>query len=247
MGSGLAMEKLSIGRVVSETFGIIGRNLVSVGVVALVIAAAVVLLTQGVALVADEDTPGSLIAAGAGALLIAIVVRTIATGGITHVAVSDQNGQRVSVGPAFATGLRLALPLLGLGLVVGLCVGLASILLVVPGLMLAMRWLVAVPARVVECPSLGSSLARSIVLTAGSRWRLFGLAVVLGVLSLVVQGVVVAVAKVMGGEGILVLLLQIIGGTVTTSISATGVAVCYMELRRIREGATPGQLASVFA
>ena len=241
------MEKLSIGRVVSETVGIIGRNLVPVGVVALLIAAAIVIATQVIASMVGRVTPSDILIVGLAGLLIAIVVRTVATGGITHIAASDQVGQRVGIGPAFATGLRLALPLLGLGLVVGLCVGLAALLLVVPGLMLAMRWLVAVPARVVECPTMGSSLARSTALTDGSRWRLFGLAVLLGVFGLIVESVVVGLATAVGGGTVLVALMQIVAGTITTSISATGVAVCYMELRRIREGATPSQMASVFA
>ena len=249
MGSGLAMGKLSLGRVVSETFGIFGRNLVPIAGIAFAVSVVTVVLTQSISAVVVQTatvdgrvgTAGfrNVFIAAMVSLVIAIAVRTIATGAITHIAASDQVGQRVAFGPALATGLRLALPLLGLGVVVGIGVGLGSILLVVPGLMLAIRWLVAVPARVVECPSMGSSLSRSAALTKGSFWRLFGLVVILVVFSLAVEAAVALLGGT-AGSVLVVGILQVIASTATTSLSATGAAVCYMELRRIREGATPG-------
>ena len=238
------MEKLSIGRVVSETFGIIGRNLVSVGTVAVVISAVAVLLSHGVSESMGQEESSREAVGVAG--LIAFVMQTIATGGITHAAVADQSGQRVSVGPAFATGLRLTLPLLGLGLVVGLGVGLASLLLVVPGILLWVRWTVAVPVRVVEGPSTSGSLQRSSELTLGSRWPLFWLAVLTLVFIAVIQVGAGLLAVLVGESGLASGLLEVAASAVNTGVSATGTAVCYMELRRIREGTTPDQLASVF-
>lgn len=253
---GVVAEKLSLGRVVSETFGIIGRNLVPIGGIAFAVSVVTVVLNQliSMALVGAAAVDGTaarvsiwtLLIPAVASLVVAIAVRSAATGGITHVAASDQVGQRVAFGPALATGLRLALPLLGLGLVVGLGVGLGVMLFVIPGLMLAIRWLVAVPARVVECPSMSSSLSRSAALTKGSFWRLFGLAVILVVFSIAVE-MGVALAGRITGSAVVIGILQVIASTVITSLSATGAAVCYMELRRIREGATPSQMAAVFA
>lgn len=251
--------QFSMGRVVSQTFSTIGRNLAAVATVAFVISLVVVLLASLVSYMAQQATQDGVaslsttIIAGLVALLIGLVVRTVSTGGITHIALSDLNGGKASVGQALATGFRLAFPLLGLGIVVGLGVGLASLLLLVPGLMLAMRWAVAVPARVVEGPPMSSALARSGELTAGNRWRIFGLFVALAVFGWVVTFLAngLGYALLSNGAGtvgmVATAILQIIASTVTTSVSATGVAVLYAELRRIKEGATPNQLAAVFA
>ena len=246
----------SMGRVVGQTFGIIGRNFAAVGTVAFVVSALTIGLSSGIGFGLALAFAGSsaLLAAPFLGGAVALVVRSIATGGITHIAVSDLNGEPVGIGPAFATGLRLAFPLLGLGIVVGLGVGLATLLLIVPGVMLAMRWLVAVPARVMEGPPIGSSLARSGALTKGSRWKLFGLTVALLVFSAAVSLLLGLVGGalgfgVAGSASVLIAggAAQVIAGTITTSVSATGIAVCYMELRRLRDGATPGQLAAVFS
>lgn len=247
---GLGGGKIAMGSVVSQTFATLGRNLVPIGVVAFVVAVLTIVLSFGIGYVAALVFASStaLVVAPALGVLVALVVRTVATGGITHIAISDLNGSRADVGQAFATGIRLAFPLLGLGIVVGLGVGLASLLLVVPGLMLAMRWAVATPARVVEGPPMGSALTRSGELTAGNRWRIFGLFVALGLFSLLVTYLATKVGAAVGGEGGLIGgVTQIIAGTITTSVSATGIAVLYAELRRVREGATPSQLAAVFA
>jgi hypothetical protein len=60
-----------------------------------------------------------------------------------------------------------------LSIKVGFLVGLACIALIVPGILLAIRWSLAVPAKVLENKSSGEAMARSSELTLGNRGRVF--------------------------------------------------------------------------
>ena len=185
-------------------------------------------------------------------LVVTVVVGSIATGGITHVVASDLEGRDPGIADTLAAGLRLALPLLGLSVVTSLGVGLASLLLVFPGFMLVTRWFVAAPARVVDVPSLEQSLARSADLTAGSRWRIFGLFLVIMVL-VVVVGAPIGFSIGLISARSTPAIREFIGSTAQLVAATSGrciyaaAAVCYMELRRIRGGLLPGRLDAVFA
>src|SRR5260370_8175047 len=56
---------------------------------------------------------------------------------------------------------------------VGFLVGLACIALIVPGILLAVRWSLAVPAKVLEDKRSGEAMSRSSELTLGNRGPLF--------------------------------------------------------------------------
>jgi len=60
-----------------------------------------------------------------------------------------------------------------LSISVAFLVGLACIALIVPGVLLAIRWSLAVPAKVLENKSTGEAMSRSTELTHGNRGRVF--------------------------------------------------------------------------
>ena len=67
---------------------------------------------------------------------------------------------------------------------VGFLVGLACIALIVPGILLAIRWSLAVPVKVLEDKSSGEAMSRSSELTLGNRGRVFVIWVLFVVLSI---------------------------------------------------------------
>ena len=83
---------------------------------------------------------------------------------------------------------------MGVALAVGVCAGLAAILLVIPGIIVWCIYAVAIPVCVVERRGVSASLKRSSFLTRGNRWRIFGaLAVVLtAIIAIVVVGALLA-------------------------------------------------------
>ncbi len=247
-------ERFDMGLAVRQTFGVIGRNFAPIAFVALVVGILIFALSYGSGMIVGflQLPYGSRIGSILGGL-IGLVLQPLPVAVITQIAINDLAGRTGGLGTAAQTGLRLLFPLLMLGLVSGIAIVLGFILVIVPGLMLAIRWLVATPVRVAEGPSVRRALSRSAELTSGSRWRLLGLFIAYLVLVLLVQwGFTLLVGNLTSGLGPQARTLvgagsNILLGTVQSVISATGTAVCYVQLRQLREGATPNQLAAVFA
>ena len=246
-----ANARFDMGRTVSQTFGVIGRNPVSIfGIclaLELVSVALSYLLRAGFAGYGRQLQIGLNGAAGG---LLALAVHAVLLGSITFIAVNDLSGNKAPFGAAVAVGFRTLLPVLGINIVVSIGTALAFILLAVPGIIVFLRWLVAVPARVVEGPG---ALARSAELTKGSRWALFGLvvgyAILAGLLTygaaLFYGGFVLSMLARGRGEPT-ALVLNVVVTTILSAISASGLATIYIELRRTKEGASVDQLAAIF-
>jgi len=173
------------------------------------------------------------------------VLTILGQAAILYGAVQKMRGQDFTIGASLGRGFGRFLPILGLFICLGVAVGLGFVLLVIPGVMLAVMWYVALPACVVERRGPIESLQRSGFLTKGNRWRIFGIAVVIYIVNTVVQLVVAQVLSAIAGQMISALgvfawmsLLQ--------AFSAITVAVAYHDLRVAREGADIEQIAAVF-
>ena len=93
------------------------------------------------------------------------------------------------------------LPLLGLSIVVGVLVFIGLIFFIIPGVILALVWFVAVPVMIIENKGVFESMSRSGELTKSNRWRLFGLMVVvyLGILVVfILAGLLTAALPILG-------------------------------------------------
>ncbi|MFM9128207.1 MAG: hypothetical protein ACKOTA_11830 [Solirubrobacterales bacterium] len=93
------------------------------------------------------------------------------------------------------------LPLLGLTIVVGILVSIGLILFIIPGIILALIWFVAVPVLIIEDKGVFESMSRSGELTKSNRWRIFGLMVVVYVAIFVVfliAGLIAAALPILG-------------------------------------------------
>ena len=110
----------------------------------------------------------------------------------------------------------------------------------VPALLLWLKYYVAIPAAVEERPGAMESLRRSAFLTAGQRWPIFGVLLVLGVVD---SGVGLA-AKLVPVAGPA---LETLSNLLILGLSATTCAVIYYRLRSFNESIDVDQIASVFA
>jgi hypothetical protein len=150
-------------------------------------------------------------------------------------------GQAFTVGQSLQVGLRRALMVIGVALLVGIAAGLASLLLIVPGVIVFCMYYVAVPVCVIEKLGVGASTSRSAALTKGYRWSIFGLVLLVGAISLVVSFLLTLL-----GGGIWGALLRFGWQLVATSYGAVLVAVVYHDLRVAKEGIDIESLANVF-
>lgn len=264
-------HRLDIGRVLSGTFQVIGRNFVTFAVLGLVLSG----LPTGIigfiqanwlAGQADDLAAGNL-ELGVGYFtniglvgLASLITTAILQGALIYATVQDLNGQKPQVGDALATGLRAFLPLIVVSVLFTLAVGFGLILLIVPGMMIAVAWCVAVPALVADRTGIFGAFSRAAELTRNNRWRVFGLFLVLFVILIVLSAVVgaVSMALLFSSPGALEnpmatatnpinIAIQVLQQTITAVLGATLTAVLYVELRRAREGAAPQWLAEIFS
>jgi membrane-anchored glycerophosphoryl diester phosphodiesterase (GDPDase) len=175
---------------------------------------------------------------------------------LTRAAIDDLSGRGVSIGAALSTSLALLLPMIGLGIVVGIAVAIGLVLLIVPGVYLALRWAVAAPVLVVERLGVFASMERSTALTQNHRWAILGLVVLYVIvvmifyviIGLIVPGAAMALYGITPEAPSLIILVVVMAVQVLTSMVATvGGAAIYFELRQIKEGVGVAELAQVFA
>lgn len=251
-------EEFRIGRVIERTFAVLGRNFVT-----FIVLAALAEIPRFALNLTLLQVPGatptarlaSAFASGGTTLLtflLSLVLSLVLQGALTRGAFADLTGKRASIGDCLMTGLGQLLPLAAIGLLGGIGVAFGLILLIVPGLMLALAWSVIGPVRVVERTSVFGTFGRSAELTRGHRWAILGLYVI-AIIAVMIVGLLVGVVA--GGGLVLtgglpgltvVMLVQSIFQVFMSVVIATGVASLYYELRSIKEGIGPEQLAAVF-
>lgn len=248
-------ERFDFGRVVGQTFGLIGRNFVLFLIMALVFVGAPqfgVLYAQMMSFSTDPSLVPAISGLG---VLINLVTQFILQGALTRAAVDDLSGAGVKFGAAIGDGLRFFFPLLLVAILVTLGTFAGLVFLVVPGLMLAVRWAVAAPVVVVEKVGPTSSMGRSADLSRNHRWSIFGLFLLYLVFAYAVQIILGVVMSALGanpmsytldGVGIGFAVASAAIAALISLVSTVGTASLYFELRRVKEGVGVSELAKVF-
>ena len=136
------------------------------------------------------------------------------------------------------TGLRLFLPLIGLTIVASLAIICGLILLVVPGVMMACAWCVAIPVLIEENTGVFGAFRRSADLTRGTRWRILGLFaayvgvfLIVAILSSIFAGIFALPLGLDGTGRAVVAAISGLYTAVITVAASTGAGVLYDELR----------------
>jgi hypothetical protein len=205
------------------------------------------------AITSGAISPSTIIAAALVTSLVSVVIAVLVQGALTRATVVASEGGKVSFGDSLSTGLRVVLPLIGLAIVSGVGIMLGFLLLVVPGVILALMWSVAVPALVVERVGVFEALRRSYALTSGAKWKIFGLALIILVaywlLSLILGMVGLAGYAANSATGLTStnLVGGIVLGTLFNTAWGTIQPALYVELRQWKEGTDVQTLQQVFA
>ena len=268
MASGAAPDsRFDLGRVAQRTFASIGRNFGVFALLALLLSGIPALLTglllslaggghagQSTGGVTDPTTLAVIGVSVIGFVyLVGAIASFILQAAIIYGTIADLNGRRAQFGECLSMGLRNWFWLFLLAIVLIIAEAFGYILFIVPGLMLAVAWMVAVPAQVVEHTGVFGALSRSAELTRGHRWAIFGLLVIYFIASLVLQGSIIGIIAALAislspnmSQTATQLVAQPLLNVTTSLIGAAGVASIYYELRSSREGIGPEALAAVF-
>ena len=248
-------SRLDIARVFQRTFEVLGRNFTTFFVLALILVGLPAVLTGMLQFRGLTEGGMPRFNPGMGlSAIVSVVTNAILQGALIYGTVRDLNGERPAVQDSLATGLRSFLPLIGLSILMGLGIVCGMILLVVPGIILACLWCVAVPSLVAENRGVFDSFQRSADLTRGNRWMIFALFVIYFVVFAIVGAIVGMMTGISGViTGTLMsfnpfaVLANALVSTVAGVVGSTGVAVLYVELRQGREGAGPEWLRDIFS
>ena len=186
-----------------------------------------------------------VVAAVAGLVLVLCAMGGLAFGTLQHLA-----ARPVTFGSMFGAGYRRAGPLLLVTLLSYLLVLVGLVALVVPGIILGLGLALVFPIVMTE-PDLGAveAMKRSLALTKGSRWSLFG---ALFVVFLAMWGASLA-GNLLGAAlkssqlaaGAAMVLSVVIQVSMST-LSSVLCAVAYHDLRLAKEGVDTSDLAKVF-
>jgi hypothetical protein len=253
-----AAPRFEMGRVVKRTFSVVGSNLVTFALLALVPALCLaVISSMGVQFEDSEGQPTlpdfDTLAAIGGIGLVYFASALILQAAVVHGAVASLSGRRASLTDCLATGLKNLVPLLLIGLLMVLGIFAGLILLIVPAVIFALMWSVVAPACIVERTGVFGAFRRSRELTRGHKWAIFGVYLLFIVLMIVISipfGALTAITTLGSADpanpSMLATGAYVINTMITSIIGSTFVAAIYYELRQIKEGIGPEALASVF-
>jgi hypothetical protein len=243
----------SVGGVLALGFDVLAKNLVPFGIISLAVTfpSFVYQLVNGASAVTTDAAMEngtvyvgrSVVGGGALlAILIELVLRQVAIGAISYGVFQEMRGQRADLADCLRRAGALVLVVVGVAVVAAIATILATCLLIVPGLIVATMLWVAVPVAVVERPGVMQSLSRSAALTKGSRWQVFGIALLIGIGAFAASYVVERIF----GVGSLGSFISWIVAAVISAFAASVTAVGYTTLRFAKEGVGIDQIAAVF-
>lgn len=183
---------------------------------------------------------GALVGMVTGAVLQAALIRAT----VLHL-----SGEKPTFAQCLAVGISMILPLIGIGLLLFLGVGIATLFLIVPGIILWLCWSVVVPVYVQEKVGVLEAFGRSMSLTEGSRWRIF-LTMLLVVVGLWLISIPVGMLTYAISASGSTIVLSVLSAAISALGSMVMVAVqscIYVELRNVKEGVAPADLEAIFA
>ncbi len=269
----MALTDFRVGHVLSRSMAILARNIVPFGLLAILFTAPSFVLSvmfDPQAGLTDPKTMQALEYGNEAAIqevvlmgvaiialtILGIILSTIVTATMVYGTFQDLRGTPASIGISLRKGAGAILPVIGVALLGTLLTMLGALALIIPGFMIAAALWVAIPTAVVERPGVIASLKRSADLTRGYRWKIFGIFVVIWLVSAVAVGMVqtplaVSVATA-GPQGIGSGLFLVYNGLVLlvsaffTALAAVASAVAYHDLRAVKEGFDIDRFASVF-
>lgn len=178
---------------------------------------------------------GMLVILLGGMLLQAIAARGLAKD------LGDRRAGEVAFGQP-----RDWLALVALATVTGLGILCGFMLLVIPGVVLSLAWLVVVPAMVTERLGVMEAIRRSNRLTGGARGTIFGLTIAVGLVGFIPAWLLQLLADAIANPVVSAIVdptMQSVSGLV----NAIFAVAIYHELRWSKEGAPTDRLVEVFA
>ena len=254
------VKRLDIGKALSDGLGVLVQNFGPLFLLALLLQGVPAALTAWGQVIGRGNPIGGVFSAVGG--LASLVTVPMLTCALIYGSMRGLEGKPASMEECLKAGVQRWLPMLGLMLGAGILILLGCILLVVPGILLALRWSVAGQILVLEGRGIPEAMGRSADLTRDRRGSIFLVFLIFFGIEFVIQAVLSAVgvgyrAAGMGlGFGFplasapqpaIVILLTPLFSVASSLVINPVVTALFRELRGDKEGDHPEVLGEVFA
>lgn len=192
--------------------------------------------------------------------LVAMVLWLVASGALVDAAIAHDQGHRPTVAEQLRVGLLRSPPLFAVSTLLMLGIYFASLFLLIPGLLVAVRWAVAMPAVVAERTGVFGAFGRSNRLSDGARWQILGIGLMVVVVYVLVSMVTPLLTGASSGlfsgrfnpNAIAVVslpqrLLQAVLNTLVLTWSTLVGTSMFIDLRRWKDGPYDHEVADIFS
>ncbi len=237
-----AITDFNIGGILSRGVEVLGRNLATFGTLSVLFMLLPFVSGQMMGFGFGIESGVSTIAIAA-LVLLWILLYFLLFATLTHGTICDLRGTPARIRESLSWGLGLLFPVIGITILATIGAGLGAMFLLVPGLILMTMWWVAVPAAVIERTGVINSLRRSAELTRGYRWKVFGVIIVIYIGQLVLD---VLTHFILAAAPIFSLVVSFLITVAFTAYFAVVTAVCYHDLRVLKDGVGTDEIARVF-
>jgi hypothetical protein len=160
-----------------------------------------------------------------------------------HAVIDIGGGRRPRIGPVALRGLGVLAVVVAAEIVAGVLIGLGFIALIVPGIVLSLRWSVVAQTAAVDHDGWMPALRRSAQLTAGHYWHIFRVLLAIGFLTFLIAAITGALVGGGHDTSVVSVLIGIVLYTLVASFGALTLAVLYFDLRAREAGPRLGLLA----
>jgi hypothetical protein len=254
------VKRLDVGKVLTDGLGVLAQNFGPFFLLALLLQGVPSAMAAWGQVIGRGNPLGASFAAIGG--LASLVTVPMLTCALIYGSLRALDGRPASIGECLRAGTGRWLPMLGLTIGAGILILLGCLLLIVPGVLLALRWSVAGPVLVLEGRGIPGAMGRSADLTRDRRGSIFLLFLIYFGIEFVLQAVLNAVgagyraaglslgffvgAPIAPRPAIIVLLTPLIGIASSLVLNTIATAL-FRELRGEKEGGDPEVLGEVFA
>jgi hypothetical protein len=242
-GGRFSQADFRIGGVLSRTAAILSRNFATFFIVMAIASLPMLLFLDGPTVAAGNP----FLRLSAAKLIVSLMLSALGGAIVVYGAVQDLRSCAFSLGESFQVAANRFIPVMRVTVCATFLSLLGSVLLVVPGLILATMWFVAIPACVVERSGVFASMGRSRQLTEGHRRKIFGMMMMTLIPGAIMGKVInLALVAVAGAGTIPALAGHVMWSGIWGAFYTILAVVAYHDLRVLQEGGGSAQIAAVF-
>jgi hypothetical protein len=246
-GSSSVRRSFDVGDVTGAVFRLFFSNIGSF----LLITAIILLPILALQLVIAADQAQSI-----GRVVVAALIKMVgyqlATATLTYAVLHALRRRTISLGACLTVGVRSLITVVLIAILQSIAIAFGMILLIFPGIMIAMAYAVTIPAAIEESTGVTGAFSRSSDLTRGYRWQVFGVLFLVGLFNFAIAfipafaiGFQAAMSSASQPSSLVNLISELLS-IVTTSLGATATAIIYYRLRSVKESIDIEELASTF-